>query len=120
MWHLLCAHAYDKTHVMFLTRPSSRLAIFIACYVARAGEGLGTRLVRASYIHTPVVVDQPARPPRCCSTAESFVGHTEVVGARTAEVVAPRTAGAGWGSTAGLVDSPTVLVVGRPWLALRC
>ena len=32
---------------MFLTRPSPRLAIFIACYVARAGEGLGTRL----YIH---------------------------------------------------------------------
>ena len=31
-------------HVMFLTRPSPRLAIFIACYVARAGEGLGTRL----------------------------------------------------------------------------
>ena len=33
-------------HVMFLTRPSPRLAIFIACYVARAGEGLGTRLPR--------------------------------------------------------------------------
>ena len=32
-------------HVMFLTRPSPRLAIFIACYVARAGEGLGTRLL---------------------------------------------------------------------------
>ena len=31
-------------HVMFLTMPSPRLAIFIACYVARAGEGLGTRL----------------------------------------------------------------------------
>ena len=31
-------------HVMFLTRPSPRLAIFIACYVARVGEGLGTRL----------------------------------------------------------------------------
>ena len=31
-------------HVMFLTRPSPRLAIFIACYGARAGEGLGTRL----------------------------------------------------------------------------
>ena len=25
-------------HVMFLTRPSTRLAIFIACYVARAGK----------------------------------------------------------------------------------
>ena len=31
-------------HVMFLTRPSVRLALFIACYVVRAGEGLGTRL----------------------------------------------------------------------------
>ena len=33
-------------HVMFLTKPSSRLAIFIACYVARVREGLGTRLHR--------------------------------------------------------------------------
>ena len=35
---------------MFLTRPSPRLAIFIACYVARAGEGLGTRLIIISII----------------------------------------------------------------------
>ena len=61
------------------------------------------------------MVDQPARPPRCWSTAETFevVGRTEVVGARTAGT-------ADRGSTAGPVDSPAVLVVGRPWLALRC
>ena len=35
---------------MFLTRPSPRLAIFIACYIARAGEGLGTRLQLCSDI----------------------------------------------------------------------
>ena len=31
-------------HVMFLTRPSPSLVIFIVCYVAHAEEGLGTRL----------------------------------------------------------------------------
>ena len=51
-------------HVMFLTRPSPRLAIFIACYVARAGEGLGTRLspthTLQSITYTMYITDQGA------------------------------------------------------------
>ena len=42
--HGRCHTARRPPHVMFLTRPSPRLAIFIACYVTRPGEGLGTRL----------------------------------------------------------------------------
>ena len=45
-------------HVMFLTRPSPSLAIFIVCYVARAEEGLGTRL----YI---IIWGERERGPSC-------------------------------------------------------
>ena len=38
-------------HVMFLTRPSPRLAIFIACYVARAGKAW-----ERGYVYTMITV----------------------------------------------------------------
>ena len=43
-------------HVMFLTRPPprARLPIFIACFVARAGEGLGIAIPERGYVRTYV------------------------------------------------------------------